>query len=485
MAQFGDDSAPRARRFWMEETIVSGRADRQGGEHALGRALWSPQLSKDGKNIYANMLEVQPEDVVFHLTDNEAISDVSIVCEAADSHFTGVVGSDWEHQAAYRVALKDHQKLDPPLERSAFLETEPFSTELRELAESGARGLFYNSRRGLNQGAYLTEITPTLLSILNRSYEASCRKSLPYAPVNEATQSVTEAVVTAYTLEDALKSLFLERSQAEEILRIWTSKKNVILQGPPGVGKSFAAQKLAFALMGTEDRSRLGFVQFHQSYSYEDFVGGFRPTATGFELRPGKFVEFCRQAEADPTHIYVFIIDEINRGNLSKILGELMLLIEGDKRDKNWAISLSSGKVPFHVPANVYVMGLMNTADRSLAVVDYALRRRFAFVDIKPGLDTSSFKKHLEDAKIGDQLISELVRRITALNAEIVGDTTNLGAGFAIGHSFFCAKPLANEQDSDWYMRIIRTEILPLLNEYWFDNQTKVASWRDQLLAPM
>ena len=113
------------------------------------------------------------------------------------------------------------------------------------------------------------------------------------------------------------------------------------------------------------------------------------------------------------------------------------------------------------------------------------MRRRFAFVDIKPGLDTSSFKKHLEDAKIGDQLISELVRRITALNAEIVGDTTNLGAGFAIGHSFFCAKPLANEQDSDWYMRIIRTEILPLLNEYWFDNQTKVASWRDQLLAPM
>ena len=128
----GDGRPRRARRFWMEDTIVSGRADRQEGEHALGRALWSPQLSKDGKNIYANMLEVQPEDVVFHLTDNEAISDVSIVCEAADSHFTGVVGSDWEHQAAYRVALKDHQKLDPPLERSAFLETEPFSTELRD-----------------------------------------------------------------------------------------------------------------------------------------------------------------------------------------------------------------------------------------------------------------------------------------------------------------------------------------------------------------
>jgi hypothetical protein len=222
-AQFGDDAEPRTQRFWMEKTIVNGRADRESGEHSLGRALWSPQRSKDGKNIYANMLELRPGDVIFHLTNNEAISDVSVASEAADSNFTGIEGSDWGGQPGYRIALKDHQKLDPPLGRSAFLETEPFATELRELAESGARGLFYNSHRGLNQGAYLTEITPTLLSILNRAYEALCGLSLPYAPAdgNENVEPTAEEVVTPYTLDDALQTLFLDRSAAEEILHIW------------------------------------------------------------------------------------------------------------------------------------------------------------------------------------------------------------------------------------------------------------------------
>ncbi|MGO7822813.1 AAA family ATPase [Rhizobium ruizarguesonis] len=247
------------------------------------------------------------------------------------------------------------------------------------MAESGAKGLFYNNRLGLNQGAYLTEATPTLLTILNRAYQAFAGRSLPHLLMDAPQEA--EEVIAPYTLEDALEVLFLEAPQAQDILRLWAAKKNIILQGPPGVGKSFAAQKLAFALMGAEDRSRFGLVQFHQSYSYEDFVEGYRPTATGFDLRAGKFVEFCRRAEADPKKIYVFVIDEINRGNLSKILGELMLLIEHDKRDPKWAMPLSSGKVPFYVPANVHILGLMNTADRSLAVVDYALRRRFAFVD--------------------------------------------------------------------------------------------------------
>ena len=331
----------------------------------------------------------------------------------------------------------------------------------------------------------MTEAGPTLLSVLNRAYQAYSGERLPYIEATPEPGSERSSPARSYTVDDALEVLFLERQEIEDILTLWTAKKNIILQGPPGVGKSFAAQKLAFALMGEEDLSRLGFVQFHQSYSYEDFVEGFRPTETGFDLRPGKFVEFCRRAEADPHRPYVFIIDEINRGNLSKILGELMVLIENDKRDAKWAMPLASGRLPFYVPTNVNIMGLMNTADRSLAVVDYALRRRFAFVDLKPKLDSPKFRAHLERTGVQSSMVDMLISRIDALNADIVSDVTNLGPGFAIGHSFFCTGPADSEDGPGWYTRIIRTEIVPLLREYWFDAPDKVKSWGGQLLAPL
>jgi hypothetical protein len=477
---FGDGAEPTAQRFWIEKTIVANRPDRQTGDFALGQALWSPQKSKDGRNIYSTMLQVSPGDIVFHLTDNEAISSVSIASSSADTEFVGLEGSDWARQPAYLIKLVDHETLMPPLPREAFLETEPFATQLRELAESGAKGLFYNSRRGLNQGAYLTEATPTLLSILNRAYEAYAGQSLPH--VNSDPSPEIEDISPSYTLEDAIRTLFLNPEVAAEIMLLWKAKKNIVLQGPPGVGKSYAAQKLAFALMGVEDRNRLGFVQFHQSYSYEDFVEGFRPTENGFELRAGKFVEFCRKAEADPNRPHVFIIDEINRGNLSKIFGELMLLIESDKRDTRWAMPLASGKVPFHVPANVYIMGLMNTADRSLAVVDYALRRRFAFVDLAPNLTSAKFRLQLEGVGVSADFVTHIVERLTLLNNEIAMDTANLGPGFMIGHSYFCAGPTDGESESEWYRRVIKTEIMPLLHEYWFDNSNRADSWKNQLL---
>ncbi|MBX3571653.1 MAG: AAA family ATPase [Mesorhizobium sp.] len=476
-----DTPTESVRRFWIEKTLVSTRQDRREGEHALGRALWSPQKSKDGRDIYKTMLQVREGDVVFHLTDNKAISDVSVAAEAADDTFTGVDGTDWANQAGYRIALQDHVRLDPPLPRDAFLATEPFATELRELAESGAKGMFYSRLLELNQGAYLTEVTPTLLHILNRAYREFAGKDLPYIQGGDG--PTTEVSVELYTLDKALETLFLEREIAEEILLLWRAKKNVILQGPPGVGKSYAAQRLAFALMGERDRDRLEFVQFHQSYSYEDFVEGFRPTASGFELRPGKFVEFCRRAEADPARKYVFIIDEINRGNLSKIMGELMVLIEPDKRDVEWAMQLASGKAPFHVPSNVYILGLMNTADRSLAVVDYALRRRFAFVSLGSNFSSPKFREQLLKAGVSDRLIDTLINRVAALNAEIVSDTANLGPGFAIGHSFFCTGPIGEEDDSKWYARVIRTEIAPLLREYWFDAPSRADQWAAKLLT--
>lgn len=190
-------------------------------------------------------------------------------------------------------------------------------------------------------------------------------------------------------------------------------------------------------------------------------------------------------AESDPKRNYVFIIDEINRGNLSKILGELMLLIESDKRSEDWSLQLASGTAPFYVPANVYIMGLMNTADRSLAVVDYALRRRFAFVDIQPALHSRKFREQLTGNEVSSSTVDYIVARIGSLNAEINGDLANLGPGFAIGHSFFCDGPREAENERQWYERIIRTEVAPLLREYWFDAPSKADNWTKQLLTPL
>ena len=471
------DAAPR--KFWVEKVIVAGRRDRLEGEHALGRALWSPRRSVTGGDIYSTMRRVQAGDVVFHLTDNRGFTGVSIAESTADEDFVGIEGTDWAGQTAYRIALREFQPLEPPLWRQSFFEREPFRSQLLQLTRGSTRGLFYNRNLELNQGAYLTEASGELLAILNAAYRAQSGAELPY--VEDQDVPGTEPGDESIGLED----LFLEMDEIASILSLWRAKKNIILQGPPGVGKSFAAQRLAYALMAGRDPSRLGFVQFHQSYSYEDFVVGFRPKTTGFELKKGKFVEFCRRAAADAQRLHVFIIDEINRGNLSKILGELMLLIEPDKRDEKWSMPLAYGEEAFHVPPNVYIMGLMNTADRSLAVVDYALRRRFAFVDLKPKLHSPKFAETLTGSGVGADVQAKLLERIGALNLEIEKDLASLGPGFAIGHSFFCAGPSEGEDSSAWYERVISTEILPLVREYWFDAPQKVADWEGRLLAEL
>ncbi|PWC26654.1 hypothetical protein CR165_22075 [Pseudoroseomonas aestuarii] len=286
----------------------------------------------------------------------------------------------------------------------------------------------------------------------------------------------------------------MPRSTFERALDVWRHKRNLILQGAPGVGKSYVARRLAYALMRFEDPSRLRTVQFHQAYAYEDFVQGYRPNKDSFVLREGVFLEFCRRALADPKQIYVFVIDEINRGNLSKILGELMLLIEPDKRAPEWAVKLAYAEqadARFYVPPNVYLLGMMNTADRSLAVVDYALRRRFAFVTVAPGFAEDSFGAHLHKSQVSPKTINRIRTRMADLNQEIAGDRSNLGPGFCIGHSFFAGPPkpaegeagLAPEAEADWYRRVIETEIVPLLEEYWFDDPDKAESWRSKLLA--
>ncbi|GAA6198700.1 5-methylcytosine-specific restriction endonuclease subunit McrB [Pseudophaeobacter arcticus] len=304
----------------------------------------------------------------------------------------------------------------------------------------------------------------------------------PEEPLSAATTSLSEP----YSIGDALGELFLEREEVERHLEIWANKKNLILQGAPGVGKSFIARRLAYALIGFRDNRKVQTVQFHQSYSYEDFVQGYRPNGNqGFDRKNGSFYEFCNRAVSDPGSRYVFIIDEINRGNLSKIFGELMLLIEPDKRNPMWSTRLAyatENDPEFYVPANLYILGMMNTADRSLSLVDYALRRRFAFVAMEPLYGAPKFQKHLEKHGVSESVITQIKLGMSELNQTIESDRTNLGPGFRIGHSFFTpTQPVINSEA--WYRRIVETEIHPLLEEYWFDSPENADQWRDRLLG--
>ena len=297
-----------------------------------------------------------------------------------------------------------------------------------------------------------------------------------------------EDLPTPYTKEMAMKELFLPENQFDDALGALREKKNLVLQGPPGVGKTFVAKRLAMALIGTNDPQRIAMIQFHQSYSYEDFIQGFRPTAKGtFELKYGIFNQFCRRAQVDEQkkETYVFIIDEINRGNLSKIFGELMMLVEPDKRGPAFSMPLAYASDPddkFYIPANVYIIGTMNTADRSLAMVDYALRRRFRFITLAPEFAGSKFRQFLADRGAEPALIEKVVRRMGALNGKIADDTKNLGPGYRIGHSYFCPADGVTPNDA-WFKRVVDSEIFPLLQEYWLDDEKKVQQQRDALLS--
>lgn len=276
---------------------------------------------------------------------------------------------------------------------------------------------------------------------------------------------------TEYTKKDFLEEVFISEAKYDEMYAVLMRKQNIILQGAPGVGKTFAAKRLAYSIMGAKNDDHIQFVQFHQNYSYEDFVEGYRPAASGFVRTDGIFKRFCIDAADAPDEKFFFIIDEINRGNLSKIFGELLMLIEKDYRGQ--AATLSYSGRFFTVPKNLYIIGMMNTADRSLAMIDYALRRRFSFIDMEPGFDTDGFNEYMSSK--GSSTMKALVEEVKQLNVDI---KEKLGKGFCIGHSYF----VFDEPCSDALLKnIVNYDILPMLAEYWFDDEEQYEMWASRL----
>ena len=296
-----------------------------------------------------------------------------------------------------------------------------------------------------------------------------------YKELEKIINKVQDNEITQYNKEKFLEEVYLDEPEYDKICNLIKRKKNIILQGAPGVGKTYMAKRLAYSIMGIQDKTRLLNIQFHQSYSYEDFIEGWRPNENGFSLEKGVFYNFCKKAENDPENDYFCIIDEINRGNLSKIFGELLMLIENDKRGEKMTLAYS--RTSFSVPENLYIIGMMNTADRSLALIDYALRRRFSFYNVKPAFENDNFVEYQK--KFNNEKFNKVIDSIKDLNKDISTDSS-LGDGFQIGHSYFCN--LKNIDDIT-ISSIINYEIIPLIEEYWFDNISKFKEWKNKLLG--
>ena len=295
--------------------------------------------------------------------------------------------------------------------------------------------------------------------------------------VNEDEDDVEpeETAFPEYTPEKFLEEVYMDGDSYDTLVELIRMKRNVILQGAPGVGKTFAAKRLAYSMMGCKDQNRVMMVQFHQSYTYEDFIEGFRPSSTSnnFEIKKGAFANFCQKAAEEPDNEYFFIIDEINRGNLSKIFGELFMLIENDKRGNALQLLYSGDK--FSVPPNLYIIGMMNTADRSLAMLDYALRRRFAFFEMKPGFESEGFRDY--KMAFANPKFDSLIDCVEKLNTVIAADDS-LGEDFCIGHSYFCNLSAITDKALS---NIVEYEMVPLLKEYWYDEPIKVKDWTEKL----
>lgn len=339
---------------------------------------------------------------------------------------------------------------------------------------NGTKGVWALTELGMN-----INMTMELASLIHMKcvkINTAKRKGEPI-PEIDLSNHYKKKTDLKYTKDDFLKEVFIKDAEYEKLHSLILRKKNIILQGAPGVGKTFSTKRLAYSIIGEKNESRICMVQFHQNYSYEDFIMGYRPNdGGGFELQSGMFYNFCIRCQENPDKPYFFIIDEINRGNLSKIFGELLMLIETDKRGEKHKLNLVYGGTAFYIPENLHIIGMMNTADRSLAMIDYALRRRFSFYTMQPAFedaDKNGFSEYTQD--ISCEMYHAVIARIKELNNAIRKDST-LGKGFEIGHSYFAPEDKSIIDDT-WVRNVVEYEIIPLIEEYWFDNEKKRDEW--------
>jgi len=450
-------------QYWIEKTEVRGRPDREGGPYALGSALWSPEAAKDGHDIYRFMREVEPGDLILHLTDNQALTGISVAASACES-FDGIPNTKWGTGPSYLVRLSDHRKLDPPLDREVFFGPD-FRDRLAAIAQSGdVKNLFFTQTGELNQGAYLTPGHPDVLDVLDDAYKSISGRTLTLRDFSpDETTIPTEA---GANLEYSLKQCAEETGFDEQLLSRWVRaierKGQAVFYGPPGTGKTFIAERLAQHIIGGGTGFR-ELVQFHPAYAYEDFIQGIRPHTDSdgdlsYRMIEGRFLQFCERASAR-TDRCVLIIDEINRANLSRVFGELMYLLEyrGDK------VPLAGGG-SLQIPKNVRMIGTMNTADRSIALVDHALRRRFAFLALRPEFEI--LRRYHERERTGF-VVDPLISQLRMVNRQINDPN------YEVGITFFLRTDLDRQIEDIW-----RMEIEPYLEEYFFAQPEKVADFR-------